>query len=94
MEKPEFLETAEEHQQKEWLKMRIEFDQANSRVSILQGENQRLRTKYNQIADSLKDVTQGYEDKIKEYTQQIKKQEADITSQTTDVLQLQQDIID
>ena len=47
MEKPEFMENEEEHIKKEWLKMRIEFDQANSRVSVLQGENQRLRSKYN-----------------------------------------------
>ena len=53
-----------------------------------------MRNKYNQIADSLKDVTEGYEEKIKEYNQQIKKLEAENQTQTTDILGLQQEIED
>lgn len=51
--------------------MKIEFDQSNASLGVLQGENRRLRDKYDQISMTLKDVTESYEEKIKEYTSQI-----------------------
>ena len=42
----EFLEDNEEHARKEWMKMRIEYDQGMSRIDTLMKENTKLRNRY------------------------------------------------
>ena len=46
MDPKDFMEDSTEHATKEWLRMRIQYDQAQSALGVLQGENDRVKTKF------------------------------------------------
>ena len=71
MEPKEYMEDQAEHATKEWMKIRIQYDQAQSAIGVLQGENSRIGNKFERNARQLKDFTVNHDNVVKEYTRQI-----------------------
>lgn len=62
------MEESEEHVKKEWMKIRIQYDQAQASIGVLQGENARIKRQLEKTSKELAAFRANHADVVNEYT--------------------------